>query len=37
MSMLKLRQTEQDILATGKVDGHKLERLRRELYTHDKI
>ena len=35
--MLKLRQIEQDILATGKIDGPELERLRRELYTHDKI
>jgi len=35
--MLKLRQIEQDILATGKVDGPELERLRRELYAHDKI
>jgi hypothetical protein len=35
--MLKLRQVEQDILATGKVDGPELERLRRELYAHDKI
>jgi hypothetical protein len=35
--MLKLRQIEQDILATGKVDGPELESLRRELYTHDKI
>lgn len=35
--MVKLRHIEQDILATGKVDGPKLERLRRELYTHDTI
>ena len=35
--MLKLRQIEQAILATGKVDGPELERLRRELYAHDKI
>src|SRR3984893_4930088 len=35
--MLKLRQIEQDILATGKVDGPELERLRRELYAHTKI
>ena len=35
--MLKLRQIEQDILAIGKVDGPELERLRRELYAHDKI
>ena len=36
-AMLKLRQIEQDILATGKVDGPELEMLRRELYTHGKI
>jgi hypothetical protein len=35
--MLKLREIEQDILATGKVDGPELERLRRELYAHGKI
>jgi hypothetical protein len=35
--MLKLRQVEKDILATGKVDGPELERLRRELYAHGKI
>ncbi len=35
--MLKLRRIEQDILATGKVDGHELQRLRQELYAHDKI
>ena len=35
--MLKLRQIEQDILATGKVDRPELERLRQELYGHDKI
>jgi hypothetical protein len=35
--MLKLRHIEQDILSTGKVDGSKLERLRRELYSHDTI
>jgi hypothetical protein len=35
--MLNLRQLEQDILATGRVDGPELERLRRELYAHDKI
>jgi hypothetical protein len=35
--MLKLRQIEQDILATGKADGPELERLRRELYAHGKI
>jgi hypothetical protein len=36
-AMLKLQQIEQDILATGKVDGPELEMLRRELYTHGKI
>jgi hypothetical protein len=35
--MLKLRHIEQDILATGKVDGPELERLHQALYTHDKI
>lgn len=35
--MLKLRQIEQDILATGKVDGPELESLRRALYAHEKI
>jgi hypothetical protein len=35
--MLKLRQIEQDILATGKVDGPELDMLRRELYAHGKI
>ena len=35
--LLNLRQIEQDILATGKVDGPELERLRRVLYAHDKI
>ena len=35
--MLKLRQIEQAILATGKVDGPELEMLRRELYAHGKI
>jgi hypothetical protein len=35
--MLELRHIEQGILATGKVDGSKLERLRREPYSHDKI
>jgi hypothetical protein len=35
--MLNLRQIEQDILATGKVDTPELERLRRELYAHGKI
>ncbi len=29
--MLKLRQIERDVLATGKVDGHHLEVLRRQL------
>jgi len=35
--MLKLRQIEQDILASGKLDGHHLEQLRGELYDHGKI
>jgi uncharacterized tellurite resistance protein B-like protein len=35
--MLNLRQTEQDILANGKVDSHELEVLRRELYADGKI
>jgi hypothetical protein len=35
--MLKLRQIEQDILATGKVDGPEMARLRWELYGHNKI
>jgi hypothetical protein len=35
--MLQLRQIEQNILATGKVDGHHLEALRRELYTGGKL
>src|SRR3984893_16302938 len=35
--MLKLRQVEKDILATGKVDGPVLESLRSELYAHTKI
>jgi hypothetical protein len=35
--MLNLRQLEQDILATGKVDTPELELLRRELYAHGKI
>ena len=30
--MVELRQLEEDILANGKVDGQKLEVLRRELY-----
>ena len=35
--MLELRQLEQDILATGKVDSHELEVLRRELFTGGKM
>jgi Tellurite resistance protein TerB len=35
--MLKLRQIEQDILATGKIDGPELEVLRRHLYVDGKI
>ncbi len=35
--MSSLRQIEQDILATGKIDGPELEVLRRHLYAHGKI
>ncbi|MBV9122078.1 MAG: hypothetical protein JO112_01800 [Planctomycetes bacterium] len=35
--MPNLRQLEEDILATGKVDSEKLEMLRRELYADGKI
>ena len=35
--MLDLRQIEHDILATGKVDSHDLEALRRQLYAGGKI
>jgi len=35
--MLKLRQIEQDILATGKIDGPELEELRRQMYAAGKI
>jgi hypothetical protein len=35
--MLKLRQIEEDILATGKVDSHELEVLGRELFAGGKI
>jgi hypothetical protein len=35
--MLKSRQIEQDILATGKIDGPELEVLRRQLYAAGKI
>jgi hypothetical protein len=35
--MLKLRQVETDILATGKVDTPELEVLRQELSAHGKI
>jgi hypothetical protein len=35
--MLKLRQIEQDILATGKIDRPELEVLRRHLYVDGKI
>src|SRR4051812_33947401 len=35
--MPDLRQMEQDILATGKVDSHELEVLRRRLYAGGKI
>src|SRR5580765_783575 len=36
-TMFELRQIQQEILATGKVDGPLLERLRSVLYSHDKI
>jgi hypothetical protein len=35
--MLELRQIEQDILATGKVDRHELEVLSKQLYAGGKI
>lgn len=35
--MLKLRQIEKEILATGKIDGRELETLRRQLYADGKI
>jgi hypothetical protein len=35
--MIKLRQIEQDILATGKVDGRELDMLRQEIHAHGKI
>jgi hypothetical protein len=35
--MLKLRQIEQDIMATGKIDGRELEVLRRQLYADGTI
>ena len=35
--MLKLRQIEHDILATGRIDKPELELLRRELYAGGKI
>ena len=35
--MTKLRQIEQDILATGKVDTPELELLRREMHAHGAI
>src|SRR4029077_12883851 len=36
-SMLNLRQLEQDVMATGKVDGRELAVLRRQLYIDGKI
>src|SRR4029079_8391502 len=36
-SMASLLQIEQDILATGKIDGPELEVLRRHLYADGKI
>jgi hypothetical protein len=35
--MLDLRPIEHDILARGRVDGHELEVLRRELYAGGKV
>jgi hypothetical protein len=35
--MLKLRQLERDVLATGKIDGPELDLLRRQLYVDGKI
>ncbi len=35
--MVKLRQIEQDILATGKVDSHELKVLQQQLYARGKI
>jgi hypothetical protein len=35
--MVQLREIEQAILANGKVDGPKLEALRRQLYASGKI
>jgi hypothetical protein len=35
--MLKLRQIEQDIMATGKIDGRELEVLRKQIYASGKI
>jgi hypothetical protein len=35
--MMKLRQIEQDILATGKVDTPELEVLRQEMHAHGNI
>jgi hypothetical protein len=35
--MTNLRQIEESILANGRVEGHELEALRRELYADGKI
>jgi hypothetical protein len=35
--MLNLRQVEHDVLANGRVEGHHLDLLRRELYAGGKI
>lgn len=35
--MLRLRQIEQDIMRTGKIDGPELEVLRRQIYANGKI
>jgi hypothetical protein len=36
-AMMNLRRIEEDILSTGKVDGHHLEMLRHYLYANGKI
>lgn len=35
--MLRLRQIEQDIMSTGKIDGPELEVLRRQIYANGKV
>jgi hypothetical protein len=36
-NMLRLRQLMEDVVANGKVEGHELEVIRRELYADGKI